>query len=150
MYKKVISRLYILLAGGSMVIVAAVSCDSVIPTTENKYKPVDVNLSVDHIPGYLETAVITCEYTVVVKPDWNPSGTWIVDGEYMAWRNNFEFVSGDSAWIDTVITQETRQHSIVVKAIRKGMVGLDGVVSAWAPDSIAGEVGRKYLWFLVR
>jgi hypothetical protein len=125
-------------------------CDSITPTTtENQYEPIKIELSVDHIPKYLETAVITCEYKVVVKPDWNSSGRWLIDGKFYAWGSELEIVSGDTTWIDTVSTHETRRHSVVVKAVRKGRVGLDGMVSAWAPDSIGGESESTHLWFFV-
>jgi hypothetical protein len=89
-------------------------------------------LVANHHPGYEGTATLTFRYEFRLTPESCDNGKLVAHGYFGPLiGGQFTCVAGESTWVDTVSCFERREHSIEIRALRRGELVIEGVV--WAP-----------------
>jgi hypothetical protein len=86
---------------------------------------IDVYVSMDHRPDVNETATISCLYEVDYPTQPLGRSDYIVNGHFVIPSSRFRVVSGDSSWVDTVLVNTRRTHSVTVRATKAGEAFID-------------------------
>ena len=107
-------------------------------------------LTADRNPVHGGTATLTFRYEFRSIPELCDTVTLIAEGYFgRSSPNVFRYVSGDSSWVDTVRCFERREHSVVIRALRKGQLLLDALVGATV-DSTLGLGGADTVCLCVK
>jgi hypothetical protein len=104
----------------------------------------------DRDPPLGGTATLTFRYDI--RRPFDPSDTlaWVAKGHFEpSYSGVFSYVSGESSWVDTLLSFETREHSVVIRAERRGELLIDASVSAIS-DSVWGAGGSSTICLCVR
>ena len=87
-----------------------------------------------------QTTVVTCTYKVTAPDD--SVRTWHAQGR-LSLFGNWQYVSGDTVWSDTLRTFDEKHHTVFLRPAHGGILGLGAKMSARSeggyPDPITGE-----------
>jgi len=109
-----------------------------------------VELVADHDPEYHGTAKLTFRYDFRLSSELCDTLTLIARGYFdPSSPGVFEYVSGESSWVDTVGCFERREHSVEIRAFRKGQLLIQAYVGA-PVDSLWSVGGNELICLCVK
>jgi hypothetical protein len=107
-------------------------------------------LVADRDPVVGGTATLTFRYEFRYDASLCDTVTLIAEGWFgRSMPNVFTYVHGESSWVDTVRCFERREHSVVIRALRRGELLLDAGVAA-PVDSTFGLGGGDTVCICVK
>lgn len=90
-----------------------------------------LDLDVQGTPSYGKPVTISFSFRVDPNSGWTVPDTLITNAFVQSFTPNFELVSGDSAWVDTLYVGEVKTHSFVVRPLIQAEVYQCVVVTAF-------------------
>lgn len=118
-----------ILAGHLALSLAA--CDSAVTDADHSsYSYIQLKLTSEGAGSIDDSVVVTSRYTINYPPDEWSTGRWVARGHFLAWSSDWTIVSGDSSWVDSLMSFETRVHSILVVPRVKGTPFIRAYVEA--------------------
>ncbi len=96
-----------------------------------------VKLTADRNPAFMETTTLSCTYEVAYPILPEGRDDYVVTGHFVLPRTHFLITSGDSSWVDTVKVNTSREHRVVVQAIKRGNWLVDAFASSIIVDKVS-------------
>jgi len=104
----------------------------------------------DQDPSLGGKATLTFRYEFQWNEEFCDTAVLVAHGYFSrSYPGVFSYVSGESSWVDTVRCFEKREHSVIIRAERRGQLLLDGEVGARV-DSLWSLGGSATVCICVR